>query len=143
MSNSIKEQLAAAIGARKDSLKALRARIIDLLEDVPVGVKLSDEKGEFCRIAKVKDFGCVPGGGSRRNYTEWAVIADGKLVATAKPDNFSEYYFPGDDLLEGQLKWLRGKDTRAIALRLPEAIARYIAECEAEAAANESTAVVA
>jgi len=37
------------------------------------------------------------------------------------------------------LDWASGKETRALALRLPEAIARYIAECEAEREANSST----
>ena len=53
MSNSIKDQLALAIGARKDSLKALRARIIDLLDDVPVGVRLNDDQGLVVKVVRV------------------------------------------------------------------------------------------
>jgi hypothetical protein len=40
--------LTVAIAARKDSLKALRSRIAEILAPIPVGVVLSDEAGEVC-----------------------------------------------------------------------------------------------
>ena len=40
-----------AVGAGKDSLKALRSRIIDLVRHVPVGVKLTDNQGVIVEVA--------------------------------------------------------------------------------------------
>ena len=159
MSNSIKDQLAdqlaLAIGARKDSLKALRARIIDLLDDVPVGVRLSDDAGLVVKVARV----CT-GASQWSNRTwdvtikGWGLIAEnGRLVAEHVDgclwDGHNNHYRTTEPTCLGtesfdpeyhakQLTWATGCDTRAIAARLPEAIARYMAECEAERAANEA-----
>ena len=53
MSTSIQDQLAAAVGARKDSLKALRGRIIDLVRHAPVGVKLTDDQGVIVEVVRL------------------------------------------------------------------------------------------
>ena len=151
MSNSIKDQLALAIGARKDSLKALRARIIDLLDDVPVGVRLNDDQGLVVKVVRV----CT-GASQWSNQTwgitikGWAVVDEaGLLVAecldgwthdgsnaftrTSEPTCLVSHGEPGEEL-----SWSPGNFTRKTAARLPEAIARYMAECEAERAANEA-----
>ena len=53
MSQTIIEQLNAAVAARKDSLEQLRDQIRALIEPIPVGVVLSDAAGEIGEIQKV------------------------------------------------------------------------------------------
>lgn len=150
--SDVKKQLSAAIRARKDSLIALRERIAELLADVPIGVKLSDEQGLVCKVVRV----CT--GASQWSNREWDVVikgrgylsADGRLVA----EQIRDSYFDGSNIHRrsteptclggngyegGVLDWASGKATRAVAARLPDALARYMAECEAERAANEET----
>jgi len=168
MSNSIKDQLAAAIGARKDSLKALRARIMDLVDPIPVGVKLRDYCSVCCKLpgqAPVDCAGCHGNGGGlvvsvvrvtdmddhndSRTSEHGLLDGNGNLIATQFPCSrgCSEYHLgspiTSPDFDEEPLRWASGKVTREIAARLPEAIARYIAECEAEATANESAKLAA
>ena len=157
MSTSIKDQLAQAVSARKDSLKALRARIIDLLEDVPVGVKLSDDQGLVVKVVRV----CT--GASQWSNRTWDVTikgwglvdANGKLIAenldgslwdgnnmhhrSTEPTCLGTDSYDRGDYSDTGLSWASGKDTREIAARLPEAIARYMAACEAECAKNAET----
>ena len=164
MSNTIKDQLSAAISARKDSLKALRSRIIDLLEDVPVGVKLIDDPKRIDGGLVVKIVPVYTGASQWSNRTwdvtikGWGVVdADGKLIAESLDGSYwdgnnmhnrsseptclgTDSYERGDYGDKG-LTWATGAATRAIAARLPEAIARYMAECESERAANEGTLV--
>ena len=159
MSNTIKDQLSTAIGARKNSLKALRSRIVDLLEDVPVGVKLIDDGGLVVKVARV----CT--GASQWSNRTWDVTikgwglidADGRLIAESLDDSYfngnNRHYRSSEPTCLGTdsgergdygdkgLTWATGAATRAIAARLPEAIARYMAECESERAANEGTLV--
>ncbi len=158
MSDAIKSQLSAAIGARKDSLIALRARIVDLLEDVPVGVKLSDDSGLVVKVVPV-----YTGASQWANrtwdvaITGWGLIdADGRLIAECLSDSQWDgrnMHFrstertmlgvpPFDidcDECAKVLQFAPGTVTREIALRLPEAISRYMGECEAERAKNEAT----
>lgn len=154
---AIKDQLNAAIGARKDSLKALRGRIIDLLEGVPVGVKLADDAGLVVKVVRV----CT--GASQWSNRTWDVTikgwglidSEGKLIAESLEDS----YFDGNnahyrtseptclgtdghdygDYGEPGLSWASGKATRAIAARLPGAIASYMAECRDEQDKNTET----
>jgi hypothetical protein len=51
--STIIEQLETSVSARKDSLIALRARIEKLLVPIPVGVILSDDAGELCRVLRI------------------------------------------------------------------------------------------
>lgn len=156
--STILDQLTAAVAARKDSLKELRGRIEKLIEPLPVGVVLSDDQGELGKIRRV----CT--GASQWSNRTWEVtikgkglIADGKLVTETcdrsywdgnnmhnhSTEPFCLYTNSGVDHYndEAQLSWLSGRETRALAARLPRAIERYIQECAAEKLANESTAV--
>jgi hypothetical protein len=158
MSTSIKEQLAQAVGARKDSLIALRARIVDLLEAVPIGVKLSDDAGLVIKVVRV----CT--GASQWSNQTWDLTikgrgfldAEGRLIAedldgSAWDGSNMHYRTTEPTILGSQADWnindapglvrANGKDTRTIAARLPEAIARYMADCETERAENTATLV--
>ena len=155
--SQITEMLTAAIAARKDSLKALRSRIAEILAPIPVGVVLSDEAGEVCEIDRI----CT--GASQWSNRSWMVtikgtgaIAAGKLLCEIDLDSS---VFDGNNmhhrtdeptcLYTGANLWdegypqalgyLSGPETRACALRLPAAIERYIHQCEAETAANAET----
>jgi hypothetical protein len=160
--STIKEELGAAISARKDSLKALRGRIIDLLADVPVGVKLIDDPervdgGLVCKVVRV----CT-GASQWSNRTwdvtikGWALIdVEGKLIAecidgshwdgnnmhhrSTEPTCLGTHPDYGDNDAERGLSWASGKATRAVAMRLPDAIARYMTACETERDANQAT----
>jgi hypothetical protein len=146
------DQLRAVIKAHKDSLEALRERIAELLDPIPVGVVLSDEQGEVCRIIRV----CT--GASQWANRTWdvtirgkgALSPDGKLICELLRDK----YWDGNNLhyrkteptcsYEGgeigdELQWLSSRETRAIAARLPAAIARYMETCKVEAEANDQT----
>jgi hypothetical protein len=152
---SINEQLAAAIAARKDSLKALRGRIAAILEDVPIGVTLSatdsDVKVKIVRI-------CT--GASQWANREWeatikgkGAIVDGKLLCEIELD---DHYWDGnnmhrrkgeptclyngaDDYEHEAISYLSGAETRKVATMLPAAIEKYMAKCEEERAANDAT----
>ena len=147
----ITEMLTAAIAARKDSLKALRSRIAEILAPIPVGVVLSDEAGEVCEIDRI----CT--GASQWSNRSWMVtikgtgaIAAGKLLCEIDLD---DSYWDGNNRHSRSdeptclwdnggtqaLGYLSGPETRACALRLPAAIERYIHQCEAETAANAET----
>ncbi len=156
--STIQEQLSAAIVARKSSLMELRQRIADLLTAVPIGVKLSDADGLVCRVAKLYT------GASQWSNQTWDVTIKGRGYITddgcllAKEIDGSlwdgsnmhhhstEPYMLhlGDDqdpAGERGLVFASGKQTRALALRLPESIARYMAECDSECVANQQTMV--
>jgi len=157
MSETIIEQLTAAVAARKSSLAALRERIMDLIAPIPVGVVLYDDGVEVGRIRRV----CT--GASQWSNRTWDVTIKGKgLIVAGKLacHDCAETYHDGNNLHyhstepfclytgsgseyepdRDELSWLSGRETRETALRLPRAIARYIDECEAERAANELTA---
>lgn len=151
---SILDQLKAAVSARKDSLAELRSRLETLIAEIPVGVVLIDDEGKVGRIVRV----CT--GASQWSNCTWDVtikgkglVVDGDKLATETCDRsywdgnnmhhhstepFCLYLGPQEDKQE--LTWLSGKDTRALAVRLPRAIERYIAECVAEKEANQATA---
>jgi hypothetical protein len=92
MSQTITEMLTVAIAARKDSLKALRSRIAEILDPIPVGVVLSDEAGEVCKIVRI----CT--GASQWSNRSWeltikgtgAIVAGSRDggVAGAMPDSY-------------------------------------------------------
>lgn len=152
---TIIEQLRASVAARKDSLRALRNRIIAILEPIPVGVKLMGDNGaELCRIVAL-----VTGASQWSNRTwertikGWGVMAGGKLVAecldssvwdgnnmhhrTTEPTYLARDW--DSDRGATGLSWMPGSETRELAVQLPNAIALYMAHCERERAANEST----
>ena len=149
--STIKEQLNAAIGARKDSLEALRTRIADLLESMPIGAKLSDDNGLVVKVVRI----CT--GASQWSNQTWNITIKGKGFIDVQgrliAESIDGSYWDGSNMHvrsteptclgcsdQGEtLKWVSGKDTRALAARLPEAIARYMTECEAERAANTET----
>jgi hypothetical protein len=154
MSITIKEQLSAAISARKDSLAALRHRIIDLLDAVPVGVRLSDGQGLVVKVVSL----CT--GASQWDNRTWEITikgwglvdAQGKLIAECLDssvwDGRNMYHRSTEPTCLGtaydpeyadRLKWATGTETRAVAGRLPEAIARYMGACESERIANTET----
>ena len=152
-STSIIDQLRASVAARKDSLTSLRSRIAKILEPLPVGVVLSDDAGEVCKIVRI----CT--GASQWANRTWEVtikgvgaIAAGKLLCEV--DLAGSYWdgnnmhdrsteptclYPSDGDYDRGLTRLSGADTRAIALRLPVAIARYMERCEQERVANDAT----
>ena len=152
MSDTIKTQLAQAVGARKDSLKALRARIIDLLEDVPVGTKLSDDDGLVVKVVRVCT-GASQWSNQKWGITikGWAVVDDANWLVAESLDGwvhdgsnaFTRTTEPTCLICRGEagdeLSWLYDGSTRALAERLPAAIERYMALCEAERAANDTT----
>lgn len=151
--SQIIDQISAAVAARKDSLAALRSRLADLLGPIPAGVILSDDAGVVCRAIRI----CT--GASQWRNRPWDVTiigvgylsVGGRLVAekidrshwdgrnhhkrTVEPTCTISCGGRGEPL-----DWESGGQTRIIAARLPAAIANYLAECEAERAANEATA---
>jgi hypothetical protein len=154
--NTIIKQLEAAVAARQDSLEDLRGRLEKLIAPIPVGVVLADDQGKIGEIRRV----CT--GASQWSNRTWMVTLKGKgLIAQngkLVTETCARSYFDGqnmhhhstepfclcadmDDIYDRpKLSWLSGRETRALALRLPRAIARYIEECKAEAEANENTA---
>jgi hypothetical protein len=194
MSDSIADQLAAAVAARKDSLKALRLRLAEILAPIPVGTKLSDARpceapdgmrdgtephtvaGPYhtknCACGGTGELGGlilkvvrVCSGASQWSNRTWEVTikgigylsADNKVVAedldgtycdgsnmhhrTSEPTCLWDSKGYMGDHVGDALSYLSGKETRALATRLPAAIAAYMRDCEAERAANERTAV--
>jgi hypothetical protein len=154
MSNekSILDQLKDAVSARKDSLAQLRSRIATLIDPLPIGVVLADDQGELGKIERI----CT--GASQWSNRTWDVTLRGtglvvgiKLVADTCDRTYwdgsnmhhhsTEAFYLGRDHGGTELSWLSGRETRALAVRLPRAIERYIAECQAEKQANDSTAV--
>lgn len=153
-SATIIDQLSAAVRARRDSLVALRDRIATVLDPVPVGVALSDDQGEVCRIIRV----CT--GASQWSNRTWDVTIRGKGVISASGklicDDLDSSYFDGSNMhyrsseptcryRSGEpgdaLAYEPGTVTRALAERLPAAIARYMEQCTTEAAANNAAKV--
>lgn len=155
--SEITNMLKAAIAARKDSLEALRARMAAVLEPLPIGVTLKDEDGEVLKVQRIYT------GASQWSNRRWEVtikgvgyLHGGALVAMNCDDSYHDgsnlhtrsdepYVLNRDhdygDPEEPGLRWLSGKETRALALRLPAAIERYMAECKAEAEANNATTI--
>jgi len=152
MTDNIINQLRAVIRAHQDSLAALRQRIAELLDPIPVGAVLRDEAGEVCRIIRV----CT--GASQWDNRTWdvtikgwgALSPDGKLICEVIRGNVWDgqnmhyrtteptcRYKNGE--IGDELRWLSGRETRAIAERLPAAIARYMDRCRVEAEANDQT----
>ena len=147
--------LSAAVAARKDSLIALRARIADLLAPIPVGVKLADDAGPVCAVARIYT------GASQWSNRTWEVTIKGrgylageKLLAVQCEQKMSDGHnmhfrstepyvldqdWPRDEDPSNGLRWFSGRETREAAARLPAAIARYMAQCEAERQANTET----
>lgn len=145
--NTITEQLAAAIAARKGSLEELRGRIADILDPIPVGVHLQ------CGPHQVRIIRVVAGASQWANR-EWdatikgwgaQIVASGALVCSVLGDRI----FFGNNLHarktgphstdRDELSFAAGAVTREIARALPAAIEAYMAECAAETAANTAT----
>lgn len=146
------EQLAAVIAARKDSLSALRGRLADILDPIPMGVVLSDDDGEVCRIIRV----CT--GASQWSNHTWGVVIKGRaaIAMTGRLicESLDGSYHDGNNCHwrsteptcryhDGEpgdaLSFATGRDTRALAARLPAAIARYMEICKKEAELNATT----
>lgn len=76
---------------------------------------------------------------------ESGLLAGDLLLGADKPNDNSEYHLMSRGMAtyghDDKLRWASGRVTRQIATRLPEAIARYISECAAEATANDATTV--
>ena len=151
---SITSMIEAAVAARKGSLIALRGRIRELLAPVPVGVVLADEAGPVCTIIRA----CTGASqwANRRwevTITGWAAITPGEgLICEVLDDDYWDGHNrhvrrnePTCRYAHGEpresLRWLSGSDTRALAARLPMAIARYMERCAEETAANHATLV--
>ncbi len=153
MNTSIITQLADAVGARRDSLAALRERIAELLAPIPVGAILADETGEVCRIIRV----CT--GASQWSNRTWQVTIKGKGALTPARkllcDDLDNSHWDGNNMhrrsseptcrfrngeIEDELSYESGQITREFAARLPAAIATYLVECERETEANNSAA---
>jgi len=158
---NVTDLLRAAIAARKDSLIALRSRIVGLLADVPIGTSLSDKQGLVCRVARI----CT--GASQWSNRTWDVtikgrgyITDtGRLLATeideSKWDGSNMHHHSSEPIVEGSnayayysrdaddrgLLFASGKDTRALAARLAAALERYMMECQTEQQANDATLI--
>jgi hypothetical protein len=149
--DEIIDLLESAIEERKESLVELRARILALVDPIPVGVVLSDEEGVVGHVASIHT------GGSQWANCRWEVTLRGwglvvdwpdghlymvcKDVPESKWDGDNMHYHHGEPYKsDGQVvRFLRGDLTRDVARRLPGAIARYIAECRRERAANDAT----
>lgn len=148
---TIIDQLADHIRARKDTLAALRARIAALLQPIPVGVTLSDDAGPVCRIVRVYT------GASQWSDRTWEVTITGTAALTPRGqllcEQIADRYFDGHNVHHRSseptclsrdgtdaLTYAAGKVTRELAARLPAAIARYMAECAAEAEKNTAAA---
>jgi len=151
--SQITDMLKAAVAARKDSLTALRGRIVDLLEPLPIGVVLADAQGEVLKVVRIYT------GASQWSNRKWEVtikgvgyLHNGQLVAVDCQDSHhdgnnlhtrTDEPYLLDELDYGEpgasLRWLNGKETRALALRLPAAIERYMDICKAEIEANNAT----
>ena len=136
--------LSAAIAARKSSLAELRDRIAYLLSPIPVGVRLWDNPVEQVRSAPLCAIERIYIPGSPSHYRGYftptrddTLIAIGGLV---RHETVGLSDFRHDDRYQDyDFRWLSGRETRSLALRLPAAIARYMAECEAERQANTET----
>lgn len=153
---NIIEEIKEAVSANKDSVSELRNRIRELLSVIPVGTALKDEQGEVCSIVSM-----YTGASQWSNRTwdvtirGWGAITPGQQIicedlASRKSDGNNIHYRlteptmlgePGDDRSEIKLRWASVADTRAIARRLPAAIAAYMASLEADTAENLALAV--
>ena len=152
--SSIIDQLESHIQARKSSVIALREHIATLLAPIPVGVVLSDDAGEVCRVVKI----CT--GASQWSNRRWEVTIYGRGYLTASglllAKKIDESHHDGHNLhtrsneafctvrrgeADRELDFTAGAETRTIATRLPVAVARYMEHCQAEAAANAATLV--
>lgn len=139
---SILIQLRAAIDARRDSLIALRGRLMELTGPIPVGTRLCDDAGEVCRVVDLeslsdheKGWGLLTPAGKIEGQP-----CGGRLLA----DDMSaeRMCLAGDMYPDPEAPLLRepGARTRELAARLPAAIARYMAHCEQERAKNDAAA---
>lgn len=149
--STIKEQLEAAIAARRDSLKELRKRIVAILEPIPIGVVLTDHRGEVCRVVRIY------AGASQWSNRNWDVkikgagyLSNRQLLAEDIEDSVFDgsnvhyrrtgCYLNVDDGGYGyELSFLSGAETRALAARLPVAVAAYMERCRVEAELNNNT----
>lgn len=157
---TIIDQLRAAVDARRGSVEGLRGRIADLLGPIPVGTVLEGpEARDRLEVMRIST------GASQWSNRTWEVtirgrgyLFDGRLLAIECDQSYfdgsnlhqrtSERYVldPGRDGCpseEPALRWLSGRDTRAVAAGLPEAVAAYMERCEAERAANDATLTAA
>lgn len=156
---SVLDELTAAVAAHYDSLIALRARILEVVEPIPIGVMLVDEAGEVGKIVRL----CTGASQwSNRTWevtiTGWGLISpDGKLVCEDLKKSYCDgsnihhrsteptclYTGRSQDNDRGgycdEVHLLPGPATRALATRLPAAIECYMAECISEAEANSQT----
>jgi len=141
--------LSAAIAARKSSLAELRDRIAWFLSPIPIGAKLWDDpvasvrSAPLCAIERIY----IPGSPSHyRGYftptRDDTLIAIGGLQARHERVCVSDFRHDDERYQDYDFRWLSGRETRDLALRLPAAIARYMAECEAEREANTETLTV-
>lgn len=142
-----------AVEARKGSLSELRARIWHLCEAIPVGVKLYDTYGPaspargdglIAVMAMVESEARQgPGWPSKTSKGKALIIGD-LYIAGEDLDfwNGSNWHYAYGAIREAnterELRFMSGADTRAFARVLPVALARYIGECNAETAANQS-----
>ena len=151
-------QLRSLIEKRRQTLSDLRERIVEMVCDIPIGVCLSDDGGIVCNVVRVYT------GASQWSNRTWVVTLKGRAYLTITDQMIAvnckqwmtddrgnmhtrstEPYLRSLSNFEDEpeepkgLEWASGSETRKLAVRLPAAIARYMAECEAEAQANATT----
>jgi hypothetical protein len=136
--------LSAAIAARKSSLAELRDRIASLLSPIPVGAKLRNDPSVHSWPLFSTEYIYITGSQARyRGYftstRDDTLIAIGGLHARHEGVCVSDFRYNEGRYQDYDFRWLSGRETRNLALRLPAAIARYMAECEAEREANTET----
>lgn len=135
-------QIRTAVAARKDSLVALRVRLMELSGPIPVGTRLSDDGGEVCRVVDLES--------QDSDEKGWGLLTpawkcDGQnLGGRLLADDMStdRICLAGNADCAPDYALLRepGARTRELAARLPAAIANYLEHCERERAANVAAA---
>lgn len=148
--DELTKHLSKAIKAKRASLKELRSTIMDLLCEVPTGTILRGPDGQTAVLRKV-----VTGASQWDNRT-WDVTIEGRgLIMNgdmachdcnhSKWDGNNMHYRSTESYCLGHaegpvLDFLPGPELRKLAGWLPSALASFVADCEAEAAANNSIA---